>query len=74
VDEEARKSLIAEIREGLPDHVKAMGEDEPEKIRGLGDVVHKVATFLGFSHCSECEKRRQRMNRWTRLSKAIEDE
>lgn len=43
-----------------------------KKLRGLGDVVHRVTSFLGFRHCSACEKRRERMNRWVRFGKEQE--
>jgi hypothetical protein len=56
-----REEALREIREEL--------KQVPRKMRGLGDLVHKVTDFLGFHHCSECEKRRQRMNRWMRFSK-----
>ena len=41
---------------------------------GLGDVVHKVTDLLGMDHCDECEKRRQRMNRWLRFTAAEDKE
>jgi hypothetical protein len=41
--------------------------EQKEPIRGLGDVVHRVTDALGMEHCDECERRRQRMNRWFRL-------
>ena len=34
----------------------------PTRARGLGDVIHRVAKFLGFKHCSACEKRRRWLN------------
>lgn len=39
---------------------------------GLGDVIHKVTDALGIEHCDECEKRRQRYNRWLRFKGADE--
>lgn len=28
----------------------------------IGDLVHDVATFLGFEECSGCKKRRKKLN------------
>ena len=41
---------------------------------GAGDVVHKITDALGMEHCSECEKRKARMNRFLRFEAAMEDE
>jgi hypothetical protein len=59
-----KSEVLAQLREDLRDVPR-----ENQRIRGLGDVIHRVTSFLGFKHCSECEKRRERMNRWARLSK-----
>lgn len=37
-----------------------MMPEEPPK--GLGDVVAKVTTFLGFKTCGGCAKRREALN------------
>ena len=37
-----------------------MPPDEPMK--GVGDVVAKVTTFLGFKTCGGCQKRREALN------------
>lgn len=63
---ETREKALRELRESLKD----VPRKPKQKIRGLGDVVHKVTSFLGMHHCSECEKRRERMNRWMRFNKA----
>ena len=33
-----------------------------EPLRGAGDVVAKVTTFLGFKTCGGCAKRREALN------------
>lgn len=58
-----KAEVLAQLREDLREVPRE------KKIRGLGDVVHRITSFLGFKHCSECEKRRERMNRWARLGK-----
>ena len=35
----------------------------PERIRGLGDVVHKVTSKLGIRECGGCKKRREALNK-----------
>ena len=35
----------------------------PERIRGLGDVVHKVTSRLGIRECGGCKKRREALNK-----------
>lgn len=61
--DEDKAEVLAQLREDLRDVPR-----EKKRIRGLGDVIHRVTSFLGIKHCSECEKRRERMNRWVRLS------
>jgi hypothetical protein len=36
--------------------------EEADHMQGLGDAVAKVTHALGFHECSECEKRRRRLN------------
>lgn len=36
----------------------------PAPARGLGDVVARVATKLGFRKCGGCSKRQAKLNRW----------
>jgi len=35
----------------------------PDRIRGLGDVVHKVTSKLGIRECGGCKKRREALNK-----------
>jgi hypothetical protein len=63
-----------------PDQVKAAASKLRLKVPGLkgsvgaGDIVHKITDALGMEHCSECEKRKARMNRFLRFEAAMEDE
>lgn len=36
---------------------------QPDRIRGLGDVVHKVTSKLGIKECGGCKKRREALNK-----------
>ena len=40
---------------------------------GAGDVVRKVTDALGIEPCSECDKRKERMNRLLRFEAHIEE-
>lgn len=44
-----------------------------KKSIGAGDVVHKITDALGMEHCSECEKRKARMNRLLQFEARMED-
>ena len=46
----------------------------PKKEFGLGDAIRAVTEALGIEHCDECERRRQRMNRWMRIRVARDEE
>lgn len=42
---------------------------EPEKWRGLGDVVASATKKLGIEPCTPCEKRRQWLNKMISFTK-----
>jgi hypothetical protein len=44
-----------------------------KKSVGAGDVVRKVTEALGMEHCSECDKRKERMNRFLRFEAHLEE-
>jgi len=62
------------------DQVKAAAAKLRIKVPGLkrslgaGDVVRKVTESLGIEHCSDCDRRKDRMNRFLRFEAAMEDE
>jgi hypothetical protein len=39
--------------------------DHSSRGRGLGDLVHAVASALGFRRCDSCAERQARLNAWT---------
>lgn len=41
---------------------------------GAGDVVRKATEALGMEHCSGCDKRQERMNRWLRFEAYLEEQ
>ena len=41
-----------------------------ERVRGLGDVVHKVTSKLGIRECGGCKKRREALNKAVPFGKA----
>lgn len=45
-----------------------------KKSIGAGDVVRKATEALGIEHCSDCDKRKDRMNRWLRFEAALEEQ
>jgi len=45
-----------------------------KKSIGAGDVVRKATEALGIEHCSDCDKRQERMNRWLRFEAALEEQ
>lgn len=36
-----------------------------QRTRGLGDYVAIALVWLGFKKCKPCERRRQKLNRWS---------
>lgn len=62
------------------EHVKAAAARLRLKVPGLkksvgaGDVVRKMTETLGIEHCSDCDRRKDRMNRFLRFEAAMEDE
>ena len=45
-----------------------------KKSIGAGDVVRKVTEALGIEHCSECDRRKERMNRFLQFEASLEGE
>ena len=41
----------------------AKHREDSSQMRGLGDVIHRVATAIGVPTCGGCEKRRQQLNK-----------
>lgn len=39
-------------------------KQEPEKIRGLGDVVARATKAVGIQPCGRCQKRREWLNKY----------
>ena len=40
---------------------------------GAGDVVRKATEALGIEHCSDCDRRKDRMNRFLRFEAYMEE-
>lgn len=59
------KAAAAKLRLKVPGLKKGIG---------AGDVVRKVTESLGIEHCSDCDRRKDRMNRFLRFEAAMEDE
>jgi len=45
-----------------------------KKSIGAGDVVRKATEALGIEHCSECDERRERLNRFLRFQAYLEEQ
>ena len=45
-----------------------------KKSIGAGDVVRKATEALGIEHCSDCDTRKDRMNRWLRFDAYLEEQ
>ena len=45
-----------------------------KKSIGAGDVVRKATEALGIEHCSDCDRRKERMNRWLRFDAYLEEQ
>lgn len=41
---------------------------------GAGDVVRKATEALGIEHCSDCDRRKERMNRFLRFEAYFEEQ
>lgn len=44
-----------------------------KKSIGAGDVIRKMTDALGIEHCSECDRRKERMNRLLRFNATLEE-
>lgn len=44
-----------------------------KKSIGAGDVVRKATEALGIEHCSDCDRRKARLNRFLRFDAALEE-
>jgi len=47
------------------DCVHQFAADHSSNGRGLGDLLHRAASALGFKRCGECAKRQVTANVWT---------
>ena len=45
-----------------------------KKSIGAGDVVRKATEALGIEHCSDCDRRKERMNRFLRFEAYYEEQ
>lgn len=45
-----------------------------KKSIGAGDVVRAVTNALGIEHCSECDERKERLNRFLRFESYLHEE
>ena len=62
--DERREEMKARLRLRVPGLKKSIG---------AGDVVRKATEALGIEHCSDCDKRKGRMNRWLRFDAYLEE-
>ena len=62
--DERREEMKARLRLRVPGLKKSIG---------AGDVVRKATEALGIEHCSDCDKRKERMNRWLRFDAYLEE-
>ena len=60
----AREEMKARLRLRVPGLKKSIGS---------GDVVRKVTEALGVDHCSDCDRRKERMNRWLQFDAYMEE-
>jgi len=55
---------VKDARKLVDDVLATMGDaDEPDQIRGLGDVAAWVAKKVGIKECGGCKERRRKLNR-----------
>lgn len=59
-----REEMKARLRLRVPGLKKSIG---------AGDVVRKATEALGIEHCSDCDRRKERMNRWLRFDAYMEE-
>jgi len=64
MDDDAKAALRARINIKIPGLKRGVG---------AGELVEKLTKKLGIPTCSDCEKRKQRMDRAVRLTGAFED-
>lgn len=60
-----REEMKARLRLRVPGLKKSIG---------AGDVVRKATEALGIDHCSDCDRRKERMNRWLRFDAYMEEQ
>jgi len=63
--EEQLEEVKARLRLRIPGLKKSIG---------AGDVVRKATEALGIEHCSECDQRRERLNRFLEFEAYLEEE
>jgi len=61
--EQQLKEVQARLRLRIPGLKKSLG---------AGDVVRKVTDALGIEHCSECDARKERLNRFLSFESYLE--
>lgn len=64
VHEEHKEAVKARLRLRVPGLKKSIG---------AGDVVRKATEALGIEHCSDCDRRKERLNRWLRFDSYLEE-
>ena len=60
MDAEQRAAMKAKLRLRVPGLKESVG---------AGDLVHKVTAAMGMEHCSECERRKEALNRLLQFGK-----
>ena len=64
-----REQQLAEVKARLRFRVPGL-----KKSIGSGDVVRKVTEALGIEHCSDCDRRKDRMNRFLQFESYLEEQ
>ena len=64
VHEEHKEAVKARLRLRVPGLKKSIG---------AGDVVRKATEALGIEHCSDCDRRKERLNRWLQFDSYLDE-
>jgi len=62
--ERQREAVKARLRLRVPGLKKSIG---------AGDVVRKATEALGIEHCSDCDRRKERLNRWLQFDSYLDE-
>lgn len=63
-----REKVLDEVKARLRLRVPGL-----KKSIGAGDVVRRATEALGIEHCSDCDRRKERMNRWLQFDSYLEE-